>query len=58
MLPYNEPEAPAFGVRFDPGGDLDSTGVTKQVGHAEDQSPRKSIWNAITANDERFALAA
>jgi len=40
------------------GGDLASTRVAKQSGHAEDQSPRKSIWNTTNANDERFALAA
>lgn len=57
-MSYNQNVTPAFGARFNPGGDLDSTGVTKHVGHTEDQSPRKSIWNTTTANDERFALAA
>jgi len=28
------------------------------VGHAEVQLPRKTAENKVTANDERFALAA
>lgn len=33
-------------------------GLQSSAGHTEDQSPRKSIWKLLNANDERFALAA
>jgi hypothetical protein len=33
-------------------------GLQSNAGHTEDQSPRKSIWNAIVANDDTYALAA
>jgi len=33
-------------------------GLQSSAGHTEDQSPRKSIWKKIVANDENYALAA
>ena len=33
-------------------------GLQSKTGHAEDQLPRKYIWNLVVANDETYALAA